>query len=360
MGKNPGDVSCQLLFSRAAISYPSLMDFKKLPKVELHLHLDCSLSYKAVSRLDPSVTREQYEQEFVAPVRCTNLADFLSRAPKGFQLMQTEESLRLVTEDVFEQLAEDGVIYAEIRFAPLLHLQNGLTPERVVGIVEKAIEQCSHQTGIEAGGILCTLRHFDAAQSMETAQLVDQFRGSRIVALDIAGDEAGYPLDAHEAAYAYARERGLPRTAHAGEACGPESVWETLRKLAPQRIGHGVRSIEDPRLVEHLKRERIHLELCPSSNVQIVPEIARWEEHPIDRLYRAGVSLNVNTDTRMLNPVTLTGEYEGLRRAFGWGAEDFLKTNLMGVEAGFASGEVEERLKSRLVAGFEAASSRAR
>lgn len=323
------------------------------PKVELHLHLDCSLSYKAVAGLAPEVTREEYLRDYVAPSRCTNLADFLARAPKGFRLMQTEEALRAVTADLFEQLVEDGVVYAEIRFAPLLHLEQGLTAERVVAVVERTAEELVQATGVEAGLILCTLRHFTAEQSMETARLVDQFRGSRVVALDIAGDEAGFPLDAHVAAYRFAREHGLWRTAHAGEACGPESVWETLRLLEPQRIGHGVRSIEDARLVAHLKSEGIHLEVCPSSNVQIVPEIARWEEHPIDRLYRAGVSLNVNTDTRMLNPVTLTGEYEGLRRVFGWVAEDFLRTNLMGVEAAFAGEVVKERLRRKLlVASF--------
>ncbi len=331
------------------------MDFRKLPKVELHLHLDCSLSYKAVARLAPSVSREEYLRDYVAPSRCTNLAEFLSRAPKGFRLMQTEDALRAVTEDVFEQLADDSAVYAEIRFAPLLHLEQGLTAERVVHVVEREADELTRATGVEAGLILCTLRHFSEAQSMETARLVEQFRGSHVVALDIAGDEAGFPLDAHVAAYRFAREHGLSRTAHAGEACGPESVWETLRLLDPQRIGHGVRSIEDAHLVNHLKRQGIHLEVCPSSNVQIVPEIARWEDHPIDRLYRAGVSLNVNTDTRMLNPVTLTGEYEGLQRVFGWGAEDFLKTNLMGVEAAFAGGEVKGQVRKRVADGFGSA-----
>jgi adenosine deaminase len=328
------------------------MDLKRLPKVELHLHLDCSLSYKAVTRLAPSVNHEEYLRDYVAPARCTNLADFLARAPKGFRLMQTEGALRLVTEDVFEQLADDGVVYAEIRFAPLLHLERGLTADRVVHVVERAAEDLTRATGVEAGLILCTLRHFSEEQSMETVRLVEHFRGSRVVALDVAGDEAGFPLYAHVEAYRFAREHGLSRTAHAGEACGPESVWETLRLLDPKRIGHGVRSIEDARLVEHLKREGIHLEVCPSSNVQIVPEIARWEDHPIDKLYRAGVSLNVNTDTRMLNPVTLSGEYEELRRVFGWGADDFLKTNLMGVEAAFASEEVKERTKRRVGEGY--------
>lgn len=329
------------------------MDLKRLPKIELHLHLDCSLSYKVVAGLAPHVTREEYLRDYVAPARCTNLADFLARAPKGFRLMQSEAALRAVTEDLFEQLVEDGVVYAEIRFAPLLHMEQGLTAERVVSVVEKATDELVRKTDVEAGLILCTLRHFSADQSMETAKLVEQFRGSRVVALDIAGDEAGFPLDAHVAAYRFAREHGLSRTAHAGEACGPESVWETLKLLDPQRIGHGVRSIEDAGLVAHLKCEGIHLEVCPSSNVQIVPEIACWEEHPIDRLYRAGVSLNVNTDTRMLNPVTLTGEYEGLQRVFGWGAEDFLQTNLMGVEAAFAGDAAKERLRARVRQGHK-------
>ena len=333
------------------------MDLRSLPKIELHLHLDCSLSYTVVSRLAPHATREEYAREFVAPARCTNLADFLSRAPKGFQLMQTAESLRLVTEDVFEQLAQDGVVYAEIRFAPLLHTARGLTPEQVVEAVEKATDHLTRATGIEAGLILCTLRHFTEAQSMATAELVERFRASRVVALDIAGDEAGFPLDAHVGAYRYAREHGLCRTAHAGEACGPESVWQTLRLLEPQRIGHGTRSIEDPRLVEHLRQERIHLELCPSSNVQIIPSIPSWTHHPIHRLYRAGVSLSVSTDTRMLTPATLTGEYEGLLRTFGWGAEELLRTNRMAMEAAFADAAVKERVQRRLTGAYSGSGS---
>ena len=328
------------------------MNLRLLPKIELHLHLDCSLSYEAVSSLVPSVTQEEYRRDYVAPARCTNLADFLSRAPKGFQLMQTEDALRLVTEDLFQQLAEDGVIYAEIRFAPLLHTERGLTPEGVVSIVERSVERLVRETGLHAGVILCTLRHFTEIQSIQTVKLVEQFRGSRVVALDLAADEAGFPLDAHVNAYRYAREHELFRTAHAGEACGPESVWETLRLLTPHRIGHGTRSIEDERLLEHLRQHRIHLEICPSANVQIIPSIGSMEEHPIDRLFRAGVSLNVNTDTRMLTPTTLTREYEELRRVFGWGQEEFLRANLMGLDAAFVDSTVKQRLRERLLEAY--------
>jgi adenosine deaminase len=318
-----------------------------LPKVELHLHLDCSLSYAAVARLDPSVTRAEYDAEFVAPAQCASLADFLTRAPRGFQLMQTREALRLVTADVFEQLAADGVIYAELRFAPLLHLERGLTPEAVAEAVDRAAEESIAATGIEARLILCTLRHYTEEQSLATARLVERFRGSRVAALDIAGDEAGFPIDAHVAAFRYAAERGLARTAHAGEAAGAESVWETLRAFTPSRIGHGVRSIEDAALVEHLRRERIHLEVCPSSNVQ-TRTAATYAEHAVDRLYRAGVPLGINTDTRTITKVTLEQEYARLREHFAWSDEELLACNREALRVAFVEDEVRQRLLARL------------
>jgi len=318
-----------------------------IPKVELHLHLDCSLSYAAVSRLDPSISRAEYDREFVAPPLCASLADFLTRAPRGFRLMQTRDALRLATEDVFEQLRADGVLYAELRFAPLLHLLRGLTPEEVVEAVDRATEQCIAATGIEARLILCTLRHFSAEQSLATAQLVERFRGSRVVALDIAGDEAGYPLDAHIAAFRYVADHGLHRTAHAGEACGAASVWETLRVLQPSRIGHGVRSAEDGSLVEHIRQRRIHLEVCPSSNVQTRAS-ASYAEHAVDRLYRAGVSLGISTDTRTITNVTLRQEYARLREHFAWGDAEFLACNREALRAAFIDEDVRERLLTRL------------
>ncbi|HVP55145.1 MAG TPA: adenosine deaminase [Candidatus Eisenbacteria bacterium] len=321
--------------------------------MELHLQLDCSMSYEAVTALRPSLSRAEYEQDYVAPLRCTNLAEFLSRAPKGFELMQNEASLELVTEDLFRQLVDDGVIYAELRFAPLLHTEQGLTADRAVEVVDRATEKLMRETGVEARLILCTLRHYSAEQSMPTVRLLDRFRGSRVVALDLAADEAGFPLDAHIAAYEHARRHSHFRTAHAGEARGPESVWETLRLLQPSRIGHGTRSIEDPALVEHLRREAIHLELSPTANVQIIEGIDCWEDHPIDRLYRAGVRLNVNTDSRMLTPATLTGEYEGLQRVFGWGPGQLLQTNLMAVDAAFVAEKVKQRLRDRLRASYQ-------
>lgn len=316
-------------------------------KVELHLHLDCSLSYAAVTRLAPDITREQYEAEFIAPPQCASLADFLTRAPRGFQLMQTEDSLRIVTEDIFEQLRADNVIYAELRFAPLLHTCKGLTPEAVVAAIDRATEQCIRATGIEARLILCTLRHFTPEQSLQTARLVKQFQGTHVAALDIAGDEAGFPIEPHIPAFRYAIEEGLHRTAHAGEARGADSVWETLKYFEPTRIGHGVRSVEDPALLGHLRTHRIHLEVCPSSNVQ-TRTAPNYAEHCVDQLYRDGLSLGINTDARTITDVTLEQEYARLREHFGWGDEELMNCNRESVGAAFIDDALRDRLLDRL------------
>lgn len=325
--------------------------------MELHLHLDCSLSYAAVSALDGSVTEAEYRDRFVAPPKCTDLADMLSRAPAGFRLMQEEAALRLVVDDLFKQLDSDHVIYAEIRFAPLLHTERGLSASRVVETVDEAVTAASRVSGIEARTILCTLRHFTEAQSLRTAELVAEHEGGSVVALDIAGDEAGYPIDAHVAAFRHAIEHGVCRTAHAGEARGAGSVWETLAHFEPSRIGHGVRSVEDPELVSHLRAEGIHLEVCPTSNIQT--DIASTlVDHPIGRLREAGVRLGVNTDGRTLCDVDLSGEYARLSRVLEWGPSAFLEVNLNAIEAAFAPADVKDRVAAELRAAYEAAAAR--
>jgi adenosine deaminase len=327
------------------------MDFSVCPKVELHLHLDCSLSYHVVRTLNPSITEEAYRRDFIAPARCTNLVDFLTRTPHGIALMQTEEQLRLVVFDLFEQLQQDHLLYAEIRFAPLLHTDRNLSSEQVVETVEAATSQACASSGIEARLILCTLRHFSAEQSLQTARLIERFRGTRVAALDLAGDEAGFPITSHIPAYQYVADRNLPCTAHAGEASGPQSIWETLHSLHPWRIGHGVRSIEDPALIEHLRKERIHLEVCPTSNLQ-TNIYETFPDHPINRLYELGISVSVNTDARTITNITLTQEYEKLHRFFAWDTQHFLRCNLEAIRAAFLPETARQQLATRLQEGY--------
>jgi len=327
------------------------MDYSKLPKVELHLHLDCSLSYEVVTKINPGIAYEEYRESFIAPPKCYDLVDYLQRAIKGFELMQTKEQLRLVTLDLFEQLKVDNVIYAEIRFAPLLHIQQGLRANEVVAIIDETVGEGIRESGIEAGLILCTLRHFNEVQSMTTAKLVHEFRGSNVVGFDIAGDEAGFPVANHVAAFQYAQSKGICCTAHAGEAKGPGSVWETVHHFHPQRIGHGVRSSEDNALMEFLKKENIHLEVCPTSNIQ-TNVYERIEDHTADKIYHSGVSMSINTDCRTISDTTLTREYEIMEKIFDWKEEHFLKCNLEAIEHSFCTREKKEKLTEKLISGF--------
>lgn len=326
-------------------------DFSNLPKIELHLHLDCSVTFEVAQQLDPSITAAVYQQNFTGPAKCTDLADFLSRVDHAIDLMQTKAQLRLVTLGLFGQLAADKVIYAEIRFAPLLHLKKGLTPQEVVETVNEAVTEGIEKTGIEAGLILCTLRHFNDAQSMETVRLVEQFRGTNVVGFDIASDEAGFPIDEHVQAFAFAKTHGLNVTAHAGEAKGAESVWETLEHFSPKRIGHGVRCVEDPQLMAHLQSANIHLEVCPTSNVQtnVVDVMAN---HPADKIYLSGISMSVNTDGRTIVNTSLVNEYHLLRDHFEWGNEHFLNCNLSAIEHAFTTAGKKTTLRERVLAAY--------
>lgn len=327
------------------------MDFAHLPKIELHLHLDCSLSYEVVKKISPTTSIAEYKSSFIAPAKCTDLADYIERAVRGVELMQSKEALRWVTLDLFEQLKKDSVIYAEIRFAPLLHTEKGLTGEEVVLAVNEALKEGIEKTNVQANLILCTLRHYSKQQSMETIRLVEQFSGTHVVGFDIAADEAGFPIDNHIEAFQYAQTKGIKCTAHAGEAKGAESVWETLNHFHPSRIGHGVRSAEDEKLLAFLSANNIHLEVCPTSNIQtdVFPSI---EDHACNKLYESGISMSINTDARTISNVSLSDEYETLEKVFGWGKGHFLRCNLEAVKHAFLLEEEKERLRRKLIEGF--------
>ncbi len=324
------------------------MNFKSLPKIELHLHLDCSLSYEVVRKLKPEISRSDYQSSFIAPAKCTDLADYITRAIIAIDLMQTPEQLRLVTHDLMEQLKADNVIYAEIRFAPLQHLEQGLEPEEVMQTVCDALNEASEVTGVKAGLIICTLRHYSEEQSMQTVHLAEQFMGKGAVGFDLAADEAGFPIDNHIAAFKYAKVKGIPSTAHAGEAKGPESVRETLLHFSNKRIGHGVRSIEDVNMINQLVEDKILLEVCPTSNIQTAI-FENYPQHSINELYNKGVAICINTDGRTISNTTLNQEYAHLHQAFGWGMEHFKQCNLNAINYAFTDDEVKESLRVTII-----------
>ena len=319
------------------------MKFKNLPKIELHIHLDCSLSYETVKSLRPDTTIDDFNNNFKASKSCSSLKQYIKCADNAISLMQSKESLELVMEDFFNQLIEDNVIYCEIRFAPLLHTEEGLNSREVLNIICNSMNILSKESGVITGLILCTLRHYSKEQSMETVKLVEEFKGKGVLGFDIAADEAGYPLDNHIDAFKYAVQNDINCTAHAGEAKGPESIWETIDKLKVKRIGHGVKCIKDPKLVKVLSENNYHLEVCVSSNIK-TKTFNKIEDHPISQINESSISMSINTDGRTISDTDLTNEYKLVSKKFGWSIEEFKKCNLEAIKHAFVSDEIKTQL----------------
>lgn len=323
-------------------------DFSRLPKVELHLHLDCSLSFEAVQALVPDMTRQRYRAEFLAPKKCVNLVDYFRYLAAPLALLQTAEGLRIATIDLLRQLAEDHVIYAEIRFAPHLHQRDGLRSEEVLEIVLAAVNEGKTVYPVEARLILCTLRPDNTAQGFEVLALAEKYAAQGVGGIDLAGDEAGYGLAEHIPVFRRAADRGISVTAHAGEAMGAKSVKEVVTQLGVRRVGHGVRSSEDPAVIDLLLEHKVHLEVCPSCNIQI-DVFQNYADHPVDRLRKAGVSLSINTDARGPTDLTLRQEYQRLKSTFGWTNRDFVAANLNAINASFLQESLRTKFASSLV-----------
>ncbi len=318
-----------------------------LPKVELHLHLDTSLSIDFVRQFFPAITQSQFEQQYIAS-DCRELADFLAKVHRQLDLLQTEQALRFAVDDLFQQLKRDNVKYVELRFAPLLHLTQQLTAEQVVEIVLDAMQTAQRTWHIQAGLILCTLRHFSPQQSLQTAQLVTRYASQGVVALDLAADEARYPLDAHLAAFRHVTEAGGNVIAHAGEAKGADSVIESIQQLNVSRIGHGVRAIESLEAIELIKERNVLLEVCPSCNI-VCNVFDTIEQHPVDALLNHGVKLSINTDARTTSFSTLNKEYQQMVEVFDWPVEQLQRCNLNAINASFASDDVKSAVTEMIL-----------
>lgn len=323
------------------------MRFLDMPKVELHTHIDCSLSHETIARLGVDLTPEEYRQNFVAPERCKDLTEYLACIDPALKILQTKKSLEFAIDGLIAAQAAENVLYAELRFAPHLHLERGLGLDDVMETVLQAIRISGSRYNVECGLILCTLRHFTEQQSLEVADLTLRFADQGVVALDLAGDEANYSIAPNIAAFKQVREAGGNVIAHAGEASGADSVLETLDLLQAKRIGHGVRSVEDMALVERIVAEGLHLEICPSCNIQtgIFSEITR---HSLPKLLDSGVNISLNTDGRATNGASLSSEYQVVSDAFGWSDHIFLDLNRNALNASFASDRVKSSVNSQI------------
>jgi adenosine deaminase len=327
-------------------------EVRSWPKVELHDHLDAGLRIGTVADIGRELGMalpEPLESALVAPDVCADLADLLSRIHLAVDVMQRPQDLARVAEEHVADLAADGVVYGEIRFAPQLHTRRGLGLQAIVDTVAAGLRRAGERHGVETGLILCCLRHESPAESRRVAELAVANR-HQVVALDLAGDEAAFPsAEPHREAFAIARDGGLHRTVHAGENGGARCVAEALDVLGAERIGHGARVVEDPALVDRVTAAAVALEMCPRSNVQ-TRAVASLAAHPIDRLLRRGTCVTVSTDGRTTCGTTVTAEFERLGRQFGWGRAEFLICQRNAARAAFLDDPRRQRLLGRLEA----------
>jgi len=271
--------------------------------------------------------------------------------------MQTREALVRVARECAQDLADDGVVYAEVRFAPELHLEGGLSLSEVVEAVQEGYRQGCDGRPIRVVSLLTAMRH--AARSLEIAELAVQFRDKGVVGFDIAGAEAGYPPSRHLAAFQHMQRENGHFTIHAGEAFGLPSIWEALQECNADRLGHGVRIVDDisvdtdgratlGRLAQYVRDKRIPLELCPSSNVQ-TGAASSVAEHPIGLLRRLQFRVTVNTDNRLMSGVSVSSEMAALVDAFGYGWSDLRWLTINAMKSAFIPFDQRLRLIDEVV-----------
>jgi len=313
---------------------------RRLPKAELHQHLDGALrpqtAVELAAGVGMSLSLDEARQRLVAPVRCRDQADLLSYFDLPVSLLQSTAALRRAAAELVEDMAADGTTYGEIRWAPRLHMDGGLGVSEVIDAVSSGVADAREAAGSSPliGLIVTAMRSHPPGANVELARRAAAF-GPPVVGFDLAGPEAEYPAPPHAAAFRVAGAAGLGLTAHAGETPGSAHIWEVL-EFGISRVAHGAPAIDDPDLVQSLRERGVTLDMCPTSNVQaaIVPDLA---SHPVAQLHRAGVSVTLSTDDRTVSNTTLSHELARVALATGMTPDELAEIAINGFRRGFSS-----------------------
>ncbi len=333
----------------------------RLPKVELHNHLDgglrietvielaADIGYSSLPTTDPDELRRWFYR---------GGSGSLERYLEGFEhtiaVMQTRPAIERVAYEAGLDLHADGVVYAEIRFAPVLNTRRGLRREDAIEAALVGFAEARKQTGVIINLIVDAMRNMPDSELDARAAVAYADEG--VVGFDLAGPEAGYPPGDHRPACEYARENGLHLTIHAGEAAGPSSIAAALDDCGAMRIGHGIRITDDidgttfGPTAERLHRDLVPLEVCPTSNLHTLGIAAA--DHPLGQLFRAGFNVTLSTDNRLMSAVTLTDEFELAVRDHGFTKPDLHRVTRNAVDAAFVDGETRRRLADLVDAAY--------
>jgi adenosine deaminase len=322
---------------------------RRLPKAELHCHLDGSVRPQTLLDLG---------REYDVAMPCTDVAeladymhvtdarsleDYLQRFEVTLSVMQTAPALERIAFELAEDAANEGVCYIEVRFAPVLNARQGLTVDEAIEAAARGLDRARERHGVTGRVIVTALRNHSPSESMELAELAVAYAGRGVVGFDLAGGEAGHPASAHAAAFAYARRHDMACTCHAGEGDGAGSVREAVHECGADRIGHATRLIEDESLTQYVNDRRIALEICLTSNVQ-TRVAAAYEAHPLRTYFDRGLNVVLNTDNRLMSGVNLTDEYDHASRHLGFTFDESCEISLNGFASAFVPWQERERL----------------
>lgn len=320
--------------------------------IELHLHLDGAITVDIAKKLAelqkivlPGTTDEELEKVLTVPEDCNSLNDFLNCFGLPLALMQTRKGISEAVRLVAENIKSQGVIYAEIRFAPQLHTRKGLTQEEAVLAALEGMKRSELKSNL----ILCCMRgEGNEPDNEETLKVAKRYlvKDGGVVAVDLAGAEGVYPTSLYEGLFRKAAEMGIPFTIHAGEAGSADSVRSAIQYGA-SRIGHGVRIFEDPEVVEMIRLKEIPLEMCPTSN-RITKAISDMSNYPLIDYLKKGIKVTVNTDDMGIENITLADEFEYLKDSFGLTDEQEKVILKNSIEAAFTTDKVKGELKKEL------------
>lgn len=348
------------------------VDIRQLPKVLLHEHLDGGLRPSTVIELAsemgykglPTTDSVDLATWFHRGAQRGNLPEYLEGFAHTISVMQTPETLERIAFEFIEDMYDDGVVYAEIRFAPVYHTQHGLTQDEVITAVIAGLERGERTYGVEWGLIICAMRHM--SNSLEAAELAIRHREKGVVGFDLAGGEDGFPPKKHVAAFQAIERANFYITIHAGEAYGPESIWQALQYCGTHRLGHGTRLRDDIEvlpdgtlklglLAQYILDRRVPLEMCLLSNLH-TGACASLEDHPFGTFFRAGFRVCLNTDDRLMSNTSMTQETTLATELFDLSLIELEKLSLNAMKSAFAP--YDKRLKiifDTIKPGFAAA-----
>lgn len=320
---------------------------KQLPKIELHCHLDGSISMETLRKLALKENVPLMALEKVrAPKKCLDLKEYLESFDVVLNLLQEEENLELAAYDLVKQVGEENVRYIEIRFAPLLHQRNNLSVEQIIQAVMEGINKAQQEFDVQVNLLVSAMRHHQTTENIALIDSINQLQDHSVVGFDFAGDEKAVSNEQIKDVVSVAKTSKLNITLHSGECGCIQHVIEAV-EMGATRIGHGVAIKDSVEAMTYCANQQVLLELCPTSNIQ-TNAIETWEDYPFRLFLDHHILCSINTDNRTVSDTTLTNEYFLLATHANLTLAEMKQLNLNAIEASFSSVEEKEKLKDMI------------